>query len=73
MYELVFAISFFCKDRDDNQSNTHLPNVSKAQPNIFDLAVNNLFHTRTDQLSDSPKNKMKNVYGKKFEFDFNNA
>jgi len=65
MYELVFAISFFCKDKDENKSHSDLAN-------IFDLAVNNLFHTRNDLL-DSPNNKMKTVYGEKFEFDLNNA
>ena len=64
MYELLFAISFFCKDR--NTSDKSSPTASSQNPmNVFDLAVNNLYSTRNDALLESPKHTKKH-----FDFEF---
>ena len=63
MYELLFAISFFCKDR--NSSDKINSTASNQNPmNVFDLAVNNLYSTRNDALLESPNSK------KHFDFEF---
>ena len=65
MYELLFAISFFCKDRN-SQDKTSTTCANQNPMNVFDLAVNNLYSTRNDALLEtSPKHTKKH-----FDFEF---